>query len=101
MDAHWGVYILPTSDLNGTIGVLYSIGVGFCVARSTLNGNARAKNSGTSMKVQLPRFFISMCITSSISKNKNLSSGCCEILKTKKYEKAFLFFNGILPYGIN
>ena len=32
-------------------------GVGFCVARSTSMGNARASNCGTSNKYRLPRFF--------------------------------------------
>ena len=32
-------------------------GVGFCVARSTSMGNARALSSGTGNKYRLPRFF--------------------------------------------
>ena len=51
-----GVYIFcPRPTLTG-YWVLYSIGVGFCVARSTLNGNARAKNSGTSNRYSCPAF---------------------------------------------
>ena len=33
------------------------IGVGFCVARSTLEGNAKALNRGTSDRYRFPRFF--------------------------------------------
>ena len=34
------------------------IGVGFCVARSTMVGNAKASVRGTSNRYRLPRFFV-------------------------------------------
>lgn len=38
-------------------GLLYTIGVGFCVARSDLMGSAKASKSGMSDEYRLPRFF--------------------------------------------
>ena len=40
-------------------GLLYTIGVGFCVARSDLMGSAKASKSGMSDEYRLPRFFMS------------------------------------------
>ena len=40
--------------------IIYSFGVGFCVARYTMMGNARAMNSGTSDRYCCPAFFVSM-----------------------------------------
>ena len=38
-------------------GLLYTIGVGFCVARSDLMGSAKASKSGMGDEYRLPRFF--------------------------------------------
>lgn len=38
--------------------LIYIIGVGFCVARSTEMGNAKASKSGTGDKYRLPRFSV-------------------------------------------
>lgn len=39
------------------------IGVGFCVARRTVKGNARALNSKTSNRYRLLRFFVFMSVS--------------------------------------
>ena len=39
------------------VGVYIHIGVGFCVARSTVPGNAKASMCGTGNRYRLPRFF--------------------------------------------
>ena len=41
-----------------TAGHWSIFGVGFCVARSTTKGNARASSCGTGNKYRLPRFFL-------------------------------------------
>ena len=41
------------------LGHIITFGVGFCVARSTLKGDARAMNSGTSNRYSCPAFFMS------------------------------------------
>lgn len=43
------------------------IGVGFCVARRTVKGNARALNSKTSNRYRLLRFFVFMSVSGEFS----------------------------------
>ena len=58
IDAYQGVYIPPMLDTKGFGCVYISFGVGFCVARFTVMGNAKASNSGTSNRYSCPAFFI-------------------------------------------
>ena len=69
VDACQGVYIQPAPKKGKPVvcnrqWVCYiAFGVGFCVARSTVMGNARAKVCGTSNRYSCPAFFMSARLT--------------------------------------
>lgn len=66
--------------------VLCHIGVGFCVARRTVKGNARALNSKTSNRYRLLRFFVFMSVSGEFSGKIKFNDygcyhydfGCCQ-----------------------
>ena len=51
----WYAYTFLVPSPEGAKGCHIHIGVGFCVARSTVMGNAKASMRGTSNRYRLPR----------------------------------------------
>ena len=68
------VIVLGISSWEVAGVVIIRISVGFCVARSTVMGNAKASNRGTSDRYRFPRFFF-ICVHENCF-NRSVSGIC-------------------------